>query len=97
VFSTLSLHDALPISLSVKIWPMPVEIPSPIRFEDDVQHHSYDPIYANRFWRILVQVERVFAASRCEFIGKCSPVNFFWGAFDMADRKSTRLNSSHDQ
>jgi hypothetical protein len=72
------------LSLGVKIWPMPVEVPSPIRFEHDIQHHSYDPEAANRFWRILVQVGRVFADSRCEFVGKCSPVNFFWGSFDMA-------------
>jgi uncharacterized protein DUF5996 len=72
------------MSLPVKIWSMPVEIPSPIRFEQDVDHHSYDPEYANRCWRILVQVERVFTASRCEFVGKCSPAHFFWGSFDMA-------------
>jgi hypothetical protein len=63
---------------------MPVEIPSPTRFEDDTAHHSYDPVYANRFWRILVQVERAFTASRCQFVGKASPVNFFWGSFDLA-------------
>src|SRR5512139_2948766 len=48
--------------LPVKIWSMPVEIPSPIRFEKDTQHHSYDPVYVNRFWRILLQVERVFTS-----------------------------------
>src|SRR5437016_8145897 len=58
------------IGLPVKIWPMPVEIPSPIRFEEDTVHHSYDPVYANRFWRILLQVGRVLTASRCDFIGK---------------------------
>jgi len=63
---------------------MPVEIPSPIRFEDDVIHHSYDPVYANRFWRILLQAARVLTSSRCRFLGKASPVNFFWGAFDLA-------------
>jgi hypothetical protein len=72
------------LRLPVKLWPMPVEIPSPIRFDHDVVHHSYDREYANRFWRILVQVERVFAACRCAFIGKCSPVQFFWGSFDLA-------------
>lgn len=72
------------MKLPVTIWTMPVEIAAPIRFEDDTIHQSYDPEYANRFWRILVQVERVFTACRCEFIGKCSPVQFFWGSFDLA-------------
>jgi hypothetical protein len=72
------------MSLPVAIWPLPVEIPDPIRFEEDRQHHSYVPEQANRFWRILVQVERVFTASRCRFIGKCSPAHFFWGSFDFA-------------
>jgi hypothetical protein len=72
------------MALPVKIWSMPVEIPSPIRFEDDTMHHSYDPEFANRFWRILLQVERVFTQCRCQFIGKCSPVQFFWGSFDLA-------------
>jgi len=78
--------------LSVKIWPMPVEVPSPIRFDEDTVHAAYDPEYANRAWRILVQVERVFAGSRCDFVGKCSPAHFFWGAFDLAvTRFSGRL------
>ena len=72
------------MKLPVKIWPMPVEIPSPIRFDRDVEHHSYDPLYAQRFWRILLQCERVLNAARCDFIGKCSPVHFFWGSFDLA-------------
>jgi hypothetical protein len=72
------------MSLPVKIWPVPVEIPNPIPFEQDTQHHSYDPEYANRFWRILLQVERVFTRTRCQFIGKASPVHFFWGSLDLA-------------
>jgi len=72
------------MSLPVKIWTVPAEIPSPIRFEEDTVHASYDPEYANRFWRILVQVERVLTGSRCSFIGKCSPVHFFWGGMDLA-------------
>ena len=67
------------MKLPVKIWPMPSEIPSPIRFDEDTVHHAYDPDYANRVWRILVQVERVLNVSRCPFVGKCSPVHFFWG------------------
>jgi len=72
------------MSLAVKIWPVPVEIPDPIPFEKDTQHHSYDPEFANRFWRILVQIERVFTGERCSFVGKCSPTHFFWGSFDLA-------------
>jgi hypothetical protein len=70
--------------LPVKIWPMPVEIPDPIRFDRDTVHASYDPEWANRFFRLLVQIERAFLASRCGFVGKCSPVHFFWGSFDLA-------------
>jgi hypothetical protein len=72
------------MALSVKVWPMPVEIPAPIRFDQDTGHHSYDPTYANRFWRIVVQAERVLTGVRCAFIGKCSPVHFFWGSLDLA-------------
>ena len=80
------------MKLDVVIWPMPVEIAAPIRFEDDTAHHSYDPAYANRVWRILVQVERVFTASRRQFVGKASPAHFFWGSFDLAlTRFSGRL------
>jgi hypothetical protein len=81
-------HDLMALlrqmSLPVSIWPMPVEIAAPIRFEQDEQHRAYDPEFAHRMWRILVQVQRVFAAARCQFIGKCSPVHFFWGSFDLA-------------
>jgi hypothetical protein len=77
--------DALrDMALPVTIWSMPVEIPAPIRFENDTVHHSYDPQFAQRFWRILLQAERVFTDCRCPFIGKCSPVQFFWGSFDLA-------------
>jgi hypothetical protein len=72
------------LELPVRIWTMPVEIPDPIRFEQDTIHHTYDPESANRCWRLLVQVQRVLMQTRCEFIGKCSPVHFFWGAFDLA-------------
>ncbi len=72
------------MSLPVKIWPMPVEVPSPIRFDLDTVHRSYDPANANRCWRIFSQVAQVLARSQCQFVGKCSPVHFFWGAFDLA-------------
>ena len=72
------------MGMAVTIWPMPVEIPSPIRFDQDTVHRSYDPAHAHRCWRILAQVARVFTASQCEFVGKSSPVHFFWGGFDLA-------------
>jgi hypothetical protein len=72
------------MALPVKIWSVPVEIPTPIRFSEDTEHASYDPVFVNRFWRILVQAERVMAAARSRFIGKCSPIHFFWGSFDLA-------------
>jgi hypothetical protein len=70
--------------LPVRIWPMPVEIPNPIRFDEDTMHASYEPEYVNRFWRILVECERVFSRARGDFVGKASPVHFFWGSFDLA-------------
>ncbi len=72
------------LGIKVKIWPMPVEIPNPIRFDLDTQHASYDPEYASRFWRILVTIEKTFLEFRSGFVGKCSPVHFFWGSFDLA-------------
>jgi len=70
--------------IEVKIWPMPVEVPDPIPFDQDRVHASYDPEAAQRFWRILLSVQSVFEEFRSGFIGKCSPVHFFWGSFDLA-------------
>ena len=72
------------MGLPVRIWPMPVEIPSPVRFELDTAHHAYDPAYVERWWQIIVRVHQVLTACRSGFIGKCSPVHFFWGSFDLA-------------
>ena len=77
------------MGIDVKIWPMPVEIPDPIRFDKDVIHHAYNPESANAFWSILVGIKPVFEAFRCKFIGKSSPVHFFWGSSDLA---STRFS-----
>jgi hypothetical protein len=70
------------LGINVKLWPMPVEIPDPIRFDQDTAHSAYDPEYANRFWRILANLDAVFSQFRAGFIGKSSPVHFFWGSFD---------------
>ncbi len=72
------------LSIDAKIWPMPVEIPNPIRFDRDTIHASYDPVYANRFWRALSTVDALCKEFRARFIGKVSPVHFFWGSFDLA-------------
>ena len=63
---------------------MPVEIANPIAFDQDKTHASYDKEYARRFWRTLVSVDDVFKVFRSRFIGKSSPVHFFWGSFDLA-------------
>jgi hypothetical protein len=72
------------LGVEVKIMPMPVEVPNPIRFDLDTEHKSYDAEYAHRFWQILVQAEKVFRAFGTGFLGKVSPVHFFWGSFDLA-------------
>ena len=72
------------LGLSVNIWTTPSEVPDPIPFEQDRKHATYDPEYANRLWRILVEASRVFKDFRSRFIGKVSPVHFFWGGFDLA-------------
>ena len=80
------------LNIDVKIWPMPVEVPNPIRFDQDKIHASYDPDYANRFWQILLTTDCIFKEFRSRFIGKDSPVHFFWGSFDSAvTRFSGRL------
>ena len=72
------------LDVDVHIWPMPVEVPNPIRFDRDDVHRSYDAAAAQAFWRILVAIKPVLERFRCEFVGKCSPVHFFWGSFDVA-------------
>jgi hypothetical protein len=77
--------DALgSLGVQVRIWTRPVEIAQPIPFEQDTRHASYDPRHAHRFWRVLVQADRVLKQFRSGFVGKCSPVQFYWGSFDLA-------------
>jgi hypothetical protein len=77
--------DALgSLQLQVEIDPRPNEITDPIPFDRDEEHRSYDPEYANHFWRVLLQADRVLKKFRSRFCGKCSPVHFFWGSFDLA-------------
>ncbi len=72
------------LDLHVPIWTMPVEIPDPIPFERDTIHRTYDPAAAHAFFRALASMYPVLDRFRSRFIGKCSPVHFFWGSFDLA-------------
>ena len=81
-------HDVMAtlqrLAIDVRIWTMPSEVEAPIRFEEDRQHESYDAAYAHRFWRVLLKVDLILKEFRARFIGKASPVHFFWGGFDLA-------------
>ena len=77
------------LGVEVRIWPTPVEVSNPIPFPQDHQHAAYDRQYVGRWWRILMQTAQVFQQFRGRFNGKCSPVHFFWGSFDLA---VTRFN-----
>jgi hypothetical protein len=72
------------LDVPVQITELPCEIPDAIAFSRDRTHSAYDPEYAHRFWRALIQMDRIFKQFRTGFIGKCSPVHFFWGSFDLA-------------
>jgi hypothetical protein len=71
-------------NIEVKIWKMPAEVPDPIAFDQDRVHASYNRASVEKFWRILLSVDTVFNEFRARFIGKSSPVHFFWGSFDLA-------------
>jgi hypothetical protein len=81
--STASFYHALMSRLESMGLPAEM-LPDPIPFDEDELHCSYDAEYVHRYWRVLIQVERVFEAFRARFIGKCSPVHFFWGSADLA-------------
>jgi len=84
------------MKLEVKISEAPNEVDDATPFPQDRKHSSYDPEYANRFWRVLLQTDCVFKEFRARFIGKCSPVHFFWGSFDLAvTRFSGRTAPTH--
>ena len=78
------------------MWPVPCEVAQPIPFKKDDVHRAYDPEYAQRFWRVLLQTTRVFTVFRARFIGKVSPIHLFWGAMDLAcTRFSGRTAPEH--
>jgi len=72
------------LGIAVRIWPVPVEVVEAIPFRDDRKHAAYDADAAQRCFRVLEQADRVLKEFRGRFLGKCSPVHFFWGAFDLA-------------
>ena len=79
------LMDALQtLHIDVRIWTMPVEVPNPIPFTEDTIHASYDTEYVNRFWRVLVHIDSALKLHRAPFRRRHTPVQFFWGTFDLA-------------
>jgi Family of unknown function (DUF5996) len=83
-FYAAIMGEIAQLGIHVAINEMPNELPEPIRFSQDHQHASYDPDAVQRFLQILVNAERVFKHFRTAFLGKASPVHFFWGSFDLA-------------
>jgi Family of unknown function (DUF5996) len=83
-FYTAFMSALQSLGIKVKIWTMPVEVPNPVRCDRDTQHASYDPEYVRRLWQILIMSSNIFEEFRARFIGKNSPVHFFWGSFDLA-------------
>jgi hypothetical protein len=84
------------LGMPIRIWPLPVEIENPLRFDQDQTHRAYDPAYAHRFAQVLLQTTRVFTEFRARFTGKVSPIHLFWGAMDLAcTRFSGRTAPEH--
>ena len=83
-FYTAVMARLAALDVDVRIWTMPVEIDGAIPFDRDRTHASYDAAAAQKFWRQLVQADRVFNVFRARYLGKVSPVHFFWGSFDLA-------------
>jgi len=83
-FYTEAMDSLKSLGIEVRIWTTPVEMPDRTPFEQDHTNAAYDPEYAHRFWQVLVQTDRVLKKFRSGYVGKASPVQFFWGAFDMA-------------
>jgi hypothetical protein len=95
-FYSRLMNELEKLDVKLRIYPHPNEIEDPIRFDQDEMHRAYDAEYANRFWRALVQADRVFKKFRAGYLGKCSPVHLFWGAPDLAvTRFSGRRAPTH--
>jgi Family of unknown function (DUF5996) len=96
VFYKRLREEMTKLDLAVKIYAKPNEVQNAVPFDRDEAHASYDAEYANRFWRVLLQSDRVLKKFRARFVGKCSPIHFFWGAPDLAvTRFSGRLAPPH--
>lgn len=83
-FYALFLESLRQLGIEVSIWPMPVEVPNPIPLDEDRLHATYDPEHARRFWRALLTADSLLKEFRARFVGKDSPVHFFWGSCDLA-------------
>ncbi len=83
-FYKTMMEELKSLGVELAIWTTPVEVPERVPFEQDNTHSAYDPEYAHRHWRVLVQADRIMKKFRSSFTGKVSPVHFFWGAFDLA-------------
>jgi hypothetical protein len=83
-FYAMTMNMLKSLNIEVRINRMPNEIPDAIPFDEDTAHDSYDPDAVHRFWKALLQSDRVLKQFRTEFVGKVSPVHFFWGSFDLA-------------
>jgi hypothetical protein len=83
-FYRLVLEALARVDVRARLWTMPVEVPDPVRFEADTVHHSYDAPAAHACWQVVVQIKRVLETFRGRFVGKASPVHFWWGSFDLA-------------
>jgi hypothetical protein len=83
-FYSLAMDMLAKLDLNVRINPWPNEIPDAVRLDRDTEHRSYDPEAVHRFWRVLLQSDRVLRQFRTSYLGKVSPVHFFWGSFDLA-------------
>src|SRR6266705_1397985 len=83
-FYRLVMDSLARLDVRARIWTMPVEVPNPVRFEADTTHRSYDAAAAGACWQVLVGIRRVLDLFRARFLGKASPVHFWWGSFDLA-------------
>lgn len=81
------MNELRVLGIEAPIWPMPVEIPDPIRFDRDDVHRTYDRDSVTRMWRILSTIEPIFSEFRGQYLGKSSPVHFFWGSFDVCETR----------
>lgn len=77
-------EDLRSLGIAADISTLPSEVPNPIAFPDDRTHHTYDPVWANRFWQVLARIDPIFKEHRSRFTGRTSLVQFFWGTFDLA-------------